>query len=67
MQRLSLILHGTLQSCLRDAMQEGYADDIGACFHALRAFGAPPPPLLLMVGSTAVKLIEIQELVIRFI
>jgi hypothetical protein len=36
MQRLSAALHGTFGSYLRDALQEGGADDV-ACVHVPRA------------------------------
>jgi hypothetical protein len=37
MQRLSVDLHGTLGSYLRDALQEGSADDAATCLFVPRA------------------------------
>jgi hypothetical protein len=54
MQRLSVVLRGTLGSYLRDALREGVGADV-ACLRAPRAQASLPPlhsPLFLVDSTT---------------
>jgi hypothetical protein len=53
MQRLSVVLHGTLDSYRSDAMHEGGAAAVASLFRVLGLLCLPFFPPLLRVDSTA--------------
>jgi hypothetical protein len=64
MQRLSAALHGTLGSCLRDALHEGRVDVV-ACLHAPLAKVCRVFPSMLLFASWLSMLFLVKILIYK--